>query len=207
MTVFATVVVMLAATLARQPEWQLSMRVNPLGVRTLASRTGSSRFGWDYDGVGTLSVSRSRVARRTAAWAVDLRVRGPAEEWPVEAEVKAYYIGCEGESTVPQVFGEETRTAVFDVGGKARVELKSPECVQTRTQRRTGNVPRHGWGFSNLNSRSRKTGRRILGVVVQVFVKGELMKSYASDSRWQAAAKEVPFTQGGLVKRRRNALQ
>lgn len=58
----------------------------------------------------------------------------------------------------------------------------------TTTTQNGGRNSRGGGG-----TKSETTGERVTGCVIQVFAGGQLMKSWASDSRWAKAAKNPSF--------------
>ena len=84
---------------------------------------------------------------------------------PEKPVMKVWYVGM-GDGEMIEV-GKAEHPLELDEKGRATVELVSPT---TKT-----------------------TGERVTGCVIQVFAGTELMKSWASDSRWAKAAKNPSF--------------
>lgn len=130
----------------------------------------------------------SKTITRNLKWQADLRFR---EARPDKLELKVYYIGYgDGGSKLKQI-GQETKTVALDKDGRASLELTSPTTRLTKTRSRTTNSS-HSGGFSSI--KTTRSGERVAGCVIQMFADGELVKSYASDSRWTVAAGKVPFS-------------
>lgn len=185
--------------------WQLSMQVTPGGSDSAVSVRENGGHYRDWNGGGNLTLTRTRTNSRSMRWTADLRVRG--EDRPYKAELKIYYLGTVGRSAKTLILASETKEALFDANGKASVGFQSPEMTVAKTKYRSGWIDR--WGnLRNIRSRSGdRTGKVVQGCVVQVFVNGQLSRTYTSTSRWQKAAEEIPFTQESLDRRRINQLQ
>lgn len=182
-----------ASTWAAGQKMSCSFTVTPRrGESKVSGGNGGQMLNRSSSQIGT----GSKTITRNLKWQVDLRFR---EKKPQKLELKAYYLGYgDGGSKLKEI-GKESKAIALDKDGKASLELTSPTTRFTKTKTRT-TTSSGRYGSGGLSSiKTTKSGDRIAGCVIQLFADGELLKSYASDSRWAVAAGKNPFSLTELV--------
>lgn len=197
-----------AADLAAAPEkrpWTATLMVSPKpGVsRTTRSGNRDGLRNWNRpnaDRSWNDSRTETKTIDRSMKWEAVVRFRG--KELPQKAELALTYVGYRGKDTVPVIFRQEKKAVALNETGRAVVEFESPvsRLTKTRTSSSSGNYG----GF--VSARSQVSGERIVGCIAQLYADGELVKAYASDSRWEKAAKTGPITSATLNPPRSNTL-
>ena len=181
---------------------QVFLKVNPLAGETKTSKSGSGGLGRITSFSNASSRSPSKTVTRTMKWNCEVRYRG--KPLPQKVEVKAFYIGYEGSSMQPKILGKEAKTLKLDETGKASAELTSPEARQTKSRTSSGGS---SYGRGHIaTTHSTVKGERMAGAVVQLFEDGKLVKSWASQSGWEHAAKEESFSEEVLNRKEKNRL-
>jgi len=167
-----------------------TLMVSPLRGESNVTKSGGNTLrgltsGTSYGNTGTKTVER------TLKWKAELRFR---EGKPAKVELKAYHIGYGDGGKTMTILGNEAKTVELDKNGRASVEFESPKArlTKTRTRTSTGNGSSRSSGF--VSTKTRVSGERVSGCVVQLFGDGKLLKSWSSDSRWVVAADKVPFS-------------
>ena len=192
---FALSLLVSSFALAEGKKIPCSLTVSPRGGDS--KTTSSGRSGSLIRSNTNLSNTGTKTIERNLKWLVEVRFR---EQKPEKTEVKVYYIGYgDGGKTLKQL-GQETKSLTLDKNGRASVEVTSPttKLRKTRTQQSSSSGGRSS-GFTSVKSTT--SGERVSGCVVQLFGDGEILKSYASDSRWASVADDVPFSIAELTKR------
>ena len=198
----AVVVLLLLAggVSAAGDDTQVFLRVNPLAGESKTTSSGGSR------GVLGLSTTRSQNTSKTITrnmkWNCEVRYRGKRR--PEKLEVKAWYIGYEGTDTKPKVLGKDTKVLKLDEAGKASVEIESPTVRLSKSRTSSGSTGGHAGHIAKTKSTVR--GQRMAGCVVQLWEDGKLVKSYASMSQWDRAAKDENFSEATLNRKEKNRL-
>lgn len=185
--------------------WTATLMVSPKpGVsRTTRSGNRDGLRNWsrpNADRAWNDGRTETKTIDRSMKWEAVVRFRG--KELPQKAELALTYVGYRGKETVPVIFKQEKRAVTLSETGRAVVEFESPvsRLTKTRTSSSSGNYG----GF--VSSRSQVRGERIAGCIAQLYADGELVKAYASDSRWEKAAKTGPITSATLNPPRSNRL-
>jgi len=162
-----------------------SLTVSPLRGESRVSKSGGNSLlnASSY----TSSSSGTKTVERSMKWQAEVRFR---EQKPEKVELKTYYIGYGDGGKNMKILSTETKKLELDKNGRASAELTSPMTRLTKTRSRTTSGSSSGF----TSSKSRTTGERVAGCVVQLFGDGELLKGWSSDSRWSAAAEKVPFS-------------
>lgn len=179
---------------------QVFLKVNPTGGISKTHKSGSGHGL--IRSVSTLSgsSSSSKTVTRNMTWDCEVRYRGKPR--PEKVEVRVFYIGYEGNAMKPVILGNGKHELQLDEGGKASVELESPTTRFSRSK--------SGGGFTGRgrisHSKSTTRGERMAGCVVQLFEDGRLVKSYASQSAWEHAAKNENFNEEVLNRKEKNRL-
>ena len=178
---------------------QAFLKVSPLAGESKTSKSGGSRGLIRQTTINT-SQSSSKTITRNMKWNCEVRYRGKPR--PEKVEVRVFYIGYEANNMTPKILGKDVKNLTLDENGKASVELESPtvKLSKTRTGGGTG-----GYGHVT-KTKSTSSGQRMAGCVVQLFENGELVKSYASMSQWDRAAKEKDFSDAVLNRKDKNRL-
>ena len=170
---------------------QVFLRVNPVAGETKTQKSGGHGRGI----LGLSSLKNNNTTKsitRNMCWNCELRFRGRPR--PEKTELKVFYIGYEGKDMKPKILGREIKPVVFDESGKAQVELKSPTVTQTKSKTSGG-----GTGNGRIaKTKSMVKGQRIEGCVVQLWIDGKLLKSHATQSGWERAAKNEAFSEALL---------
>lgn len=174
----------------------------PNGSLTVTPLRGESKIS--SSGQGSLLRSSSNLANtgsktieRNMKWRAEVRFR---DQPPEKTELRVYYIGMGDGGKKLKQLGQEQKALTLDKNGRAAVELTSPKATLCKTRSRTSSSS--GSRSSGLVSvKSTTSGERVTGCVIQLFADGELVKSYASDSRWTVAAGKNPFSLAELEAR------
>ena len=180
---------------------QVFLRVNPLtGLSHTSKSCGNNGWnnGWQNS---SFSQSMSKTITRNMKWNCEVRYRG--KPWPGKVEIRSFYIGYEGKALTPKILGKDVKPVTLDANGKASVEIVSPTVTMQRT--------RTGGGLSGYSGRissssTTTSGQRMAGCVVQLWEDGKLVKSYASMSQWETAAKNPEFNDTVLNQKPKNRL-
>lgn len=182
---------------------QVFLRVNPLAGLSQTSKSGGNN-GWNngwQNSSWSSSQSMSKTVRRNMKWNCEVRYRGVSR--PEKVEIRAFYIGYEGKSMTPKILGKDVKSLTVDANGKASVEIESPTVTMQRTRTGGGLT---GYSGRISSSSSTTTGQRMAGCVVQLWEDGALVKSYASMSQWETAAKNPEFSDVVLNQKPKNRL-
>lgn len=155
-----------------------------LSVSPLKSDSSVKKSGGGNKGRG--SSSTTTTFERNLKYKAVASFHGPAPEKPV---LKVWYVGM-GDGEMIEV-GKAEHPLELNEKGRATVELVSPTTKMTKVKKTTQNGGRNSRGGGGTKSET--TGERVTGCVIQVFAGTELMKSWASDSRWAKAAKNPSF--------------
>lgn len=170
----------------REYSCSLSVSQRPGDSETTGGRRSSIlRSSVPVSGTG------SKTYKRNMKWRVQVRVRG---DRPEDAFLKVYYLAYDSGNKL-KLLKDEKRDLELDSNNRAETELVSPTTRYTKTRTRSFSRSR---GFSSVRSSAR--GERIAGAVVQLFVDGELKKSWTSDSRWEHEAEKKDFSVSRLRK-------
>ena len=191
---FATCLLLSAAALAVDKKPSCSFTVSPLrGESSITGNRGSGLLNRSSSSqqLGT----GSKTIERNLKWKVELRFR---EERPESLQLKAFYLGYSSDNKLVEI-GKEQKSVELDKNGRASVELTSPTTRLTKTRSYTTSSSRYSGGFTS--SKTTRSGQRVTGCVLQLFGDGEMLKSYASDSRWTVAAAKDPFSLSELTAR------
>jgi len=170
---------------------------------TVSPKPGKSSVSKSHSGIITScnslgSNNGSKTITRSLKWGVETRFR---EDRPEKLEVKAFYLGVNDKNKIVQL-GSETKALTLDKNGRADVELTSPTTRLTKS-RTTTSTSRGGCCRRSSGLRSTKTttrGERVTGCVVQLYADGQLVKTWTSDARWAAEAKNENFSVDNLNK-------
>lgn len=177
------------------------LKVSPLAGESKTSKSGGSG-GMIRQASAMTAQNTSKTVTRNMKWSCEVRYRG--EPKPEKVELRVFYIGYEANDMTPKILGKEVKTLTLDEAGKASVGIESPTVRLHKSRTSSG-------GFSGRSGRIAKSksttqGQRMAGCVVQLFEDGELVKSYASMSQWDRAAKERDFSDAVLNRKDKNRL-
>ena len=186
----AAVVFPVSDSFAGPADRQVFLRVNPLAGETKTSGTGGRRGVLGVSSIGRQNTTKTIT--RNMKWNCEVRYRG--KPLPDRLELKVFYIGSEAKDVKPKILGRETVKLALDEAGKTSVEIESPTVRYTKS--RTSGVVSGG---HVSKGRSTASGQRISGCVVQLWEDGKLVKSYASQSVWDRAAKSPDFNDAALT--------
>ena len=168
------------AALASEP-LTCSLSVSPLKADSSVKKSDGGNKGRGSS-TSTTTFERNLKYKAVASF------HGPAPEKPV---MKVWYVGMgDGGKEMIEV-GKAEHPLELDEKGRATVELVSPTTKMTKVKKTTQSGGRNSRGGGGTKSET--TGERVTGCVIQVFAGGQLMKSWASDSRWAKAAKDPSF--------------
>jgi len=178
------------------------LKVSPLAGETKTSKSGGMNRG--ILGLSTMhSQNSSKTISRNMKWNCEVRYRGKG--LPEEVELRVFYIGYEGNAMTAKILGKDAKKLRLDENGKAVTELESP--TVRLSKKRTSSSSGH---FSNTGriakTKTTVSGQRMAGCVVQLWEAGELVKSYASMSTWDSAAKDKNFSDASLNRKEKNRL-
>ena len=170
------------AVLAAEP-LTCSLSVSPLKADSSMKKSGGGSKGRG-------SSSSTTTFERNLKYKAVASFHGPAPEKPV---MKVWYVGMgDGGKEMIEV-GKAEHPLELDEKGHATVELVSPTTKMTKVKTKTQSGGRNSRGGGGT-TKSTTTGERVTGCVIQVFAGNQLMKSWASDSRWAKAAKDPSFS-------------
>ena len=160
-----------------------SLSVSPLKADSSVKKSGGGNKGRG-------SSSTTTTFERNLKYKAVASFHGPAPEKPV---MKVWYVGMgDGGKEMIEV-GKAEHPLELDEKGRATVELVSPTTKMTKVKKTTWSGGRNSRGGGGT-TKSETTGERVTGCVIQVFAGDQLMKSWASDSRWAKAAKDPSFS-------------
>ena len=168
------------AALASEP-LTCSLSVSPLKADSAVKKS-------DGGSKGRGSSSSTTTFERNLKYKAVASFHGPAPEKPV---MKVWYVGMGNGGKDMIEVGKAEHPLELDEKGRATVELVSPTTKMTKKKTTTQSGGRNSRGGGGTKSET--TGERVTGCVIQVFAGGQLMKSWASDSRWAKAAKDPSF--------------
>lgn len=191
-SLFLAFAVVLSSLWAVEKPIPCSLTVTPLCGDSRVTKSGGGnslrRLSSNSSNTG------SKTIERTLKWKAELRFR---EKKPEKTELKAYYIGYGNGGKTLEVLGTETKVVELDENGRAMIELTSPKTRLTKTRSRTSSGSSSGFS----STKSRTTGERVAGCVLQLFGDGKILKGWSSDPRWSAVAEKVPFSMAELVQK------
>lgn len=179
---------------------QAFLKVSPLAGLSQTTKSGGN-VGLSRHSSITTTQNTSKTISRNMKWNCEVRYRGKTR--PEKVEVRAFYIGYDAKSMTPKILGKDVKTLTLDENGKASVEIESPT-VKLEKRRTSGGF--RGNSGHILSSKSTTSGQRMAGCVVQLWENGELVKSYASMSQWERAAKDPGFSDAVLNQKPKNRL-
>ena len=199
-TVFMVLMLVLTAgAVMAADDVQAFLKVSPLAGESKTTKSGGSKGLIRQTTINT-SQSSSKTITRNMKWNCEVRYRGKPR--PEKVEVRVFYIGYEANKMTPKILGKDTKSLTLDENGKASVELESPTVKLSKT--RTGGGTS---GYGRISkTKSTSSGQRMAGCVVQLWEGTELVKSYASMSQWERAAKEKDFSDESLNRKEKNRL-
>lgn len=132
----------------------------------------------------------------TFKWDVQVRFRG--EGRPSHADVRAYYIGYDGKYPDVTVIGVEDKRVLIDDGGRGDCIVASPP-IPKKTMKVATNDRRNN---NKAPKKSKVPPMRLHGCIVQVYADGNLVKSWASNTKWKKLAANPKFSERDLPGRR-----
>lgn len=200
-SVFMALLIIFAAAsvTAAADDTQAFLKVSPLAGETKTTKSGGSKGLIRSTPTSTQNTSKS--VTRNMKWNCEVRYRGKSR--PEKVEVKVFYIGYEGKEMTAKILGKETKSLKLDENGKVSVELESPTVTLSKSRTSSGSTGRSG---SIAKTKTTVRGKRIAGCVVQLWEGTELVKSYASMSQWDSAAKDKNFSDESLNRKEKNRL-
>lgn len=199
--VFIALLIIFAAgaAVAAAGDVQAFLKVSPLAGESKTTKSGSGNGLIRRTTLNT-SQSSSKTITRNMKWNCEVRYRGKPR--PEKVEVRVFYIGYEANNMTPKILGKDVKNLTLDENGKVSVELDSPTVKLSKTRTGGGSS-----GYGHISrTRSTSSGQRMAGCVVQLWEGTELVKSYASMSQWDQAAKDKNFSDASLSRKEKNRL-
>lgn len=185
--VMAMVVAMAGVTALAEEPLTCSLSVSPLKGESTVKKT-------EGGGGGRGGSKSTTVFERNLRYKAVASFYGQTPEKPV---LKVWYIGTGDGGKEMIEIGKAEHPLELDEKRRAQLELASPmaKLVKTKTTKTSGGGGRRGRrGGGSVSTKSETTGDRVTGCVIQVFAGDQLMKSWASDSRWAKAARDPSFS-------------
>lgn len=163
-----------APALAQSKEQREAAKDHPFTLRVNAGQDESKRSSKSKGGRNR---SQTKSVEKVKHWTAE--ITSPTTNITEKIELRAYYIGTEDGAFA--IIGKDKYPVAFSDKGRATVEIASPVAKLVRTTKQVG---------SRRNNHTEKTttGERINGLVLQLWVDGTIVKTYASQSAWAKAA-------------------
>jgi len=142
-------------------------------------QSGDSTAYWTYD----------RSKKRALTYGVEMRVLGEQQK---KIKVKAFFIGASTEDRDLVVDTKEVEVAL-DPGKITRATLQSDE------------IEEQAYAYYSVSGRTRVSGAKLKGVIIQARIENELVASWVSLNQWKkfADVPDVIKAMGELKKRER----
>lgn len=176
---------------AERREWNVSMSIEAKGGDSTSTEKNLGRKTTGHGRNRATQRTTQKTITRNKKWIAHVSCSG--KNPPEEAQLKVFYIGYRGKTL--SVLEEREYPVPLDPAKRTDVDLTSPNAkmVQTTT---LSNSRRRGGG-----AKSKSTGDRMSGCVVQLMVDKEILKTYSSQSTWIDGLHNEPFTENRLDKK------
>ena len=184
---------MLFTSAEAENAYTLGLRVGNGQLESKSSKKG---------GGGGRSGTQTKTVKASKTWPVSVSCRG--KERPAKLTLNVFYIGTRNGS--PLVMKKETIDVDLDEKGDFKRDLESPTAelvkVTTRTQSGGGRGGHHGGnhGGGSVSTKTKTTGDRVTGCIVQLMDGSTVAKSFASNPSWAKLAKTDPLPEEEVLK-------
>ena len=146
--------------------------------------------------------SKSKTVTSVVSWPVTVSLRGKSLPAADAVKLKCYFIGVtDGKPTMLQ---ESSVDVSLDEKGNFKHDLVSPQAAlvktTTRTQSGGGRGRRGGRGGGSVSTKTKTTGERVTGCIVQLLDGATVAKSFATNPNWTKLAKTSPLPEDEVLK-------
>ena len=172
---------------------------------TLGLRVGNGQVDTDTSekggkGGGRGNSVQTKTIKSSTTWPVTVSCRGAAR--PSKLTLEVYYIGTR--DGTPAVLKNEKIDVELDEKGNFKHDLVSPQAAlvktTTRTQSGGGRGRRGGRGGGSVSTKTKTTGERVTGCIVQLLDGATVAKSFATNPNWTKLAKTSPLPEDEVLK-------
>lgn len=175
-----------------------------LSLRVENGQTESSTAKSGGKGGGRGSSTQTKTTTASMKWPVTVSCQG--KDRPSKLKLKVYYIGTSNGD--PEVLKEAEVDVTLNEKGSFKTELESPNAKLVKVTTRTNSGGRGGRGGrgrrggGSSSTKTKTTGERVTGCIIQLMDGDKVAKSYASNPAWAPYAKKSPLPEEEVLKHR-----